>query len=154
MRKGFAFALLVGLIAASFVAPAEAAKKKPKKVERTVTGSYDAPATVVGVCSQDDAIGCVRIPSGATETYITKAKVTDAHGQNVVVGVAADLDGSGNTETYYGYFCGELAEPIQIDGGAEITFWIGSPLHFVNVPGCAPGIGTEGSIEVTYSNMP
>ena len=151
---------VVALMVSALVAPdALAGKKKkkkakkPAKVERKVTGSYAAPATVVGLCSQDDAVGCVRIPSGPEETYLTSAKVTDSHGQPVVVGVAADLDSSGSTETYYGHFCGELPEPIQIDPGVEITFWIGSPLHQPNAP-CPPGFATQGTIDITYANMP
>lgn len=136
------------------VAPADAGKKKkkPKKVTREVQGSYSAPATIVGACSQTDAIGCVRIPSGPGENYVT-AEVKDGHGQPVVVSVQADLDGDNTTETVYGAFCGKTKEPIKVDEGVEVTFWVGSPLH-VAVNTCAPGIGTQGTIDVTFSNLP
>ncbi len=155
MKKTLAVALALGLLAGALVGPADAGKKKkkkPVKVTREVQGSYSAPATVVGACSQTDAIGCVRIPSGPGEKYLT-AEVTDGHGQPVVISVQADLDGDNRTETVYGAFCGKTEEPIQVDEGVEVTFWVGSPIHAVpNL--CAPGIGTQGTIDVTFSNLP
>ena len=154
MKRSITVLLVLGLIFSAFaVVPAQAKKKKkPVKVERTAQGTYAAPATLVGNCTQTDGVGCMTIASGTNESYIT-AKVTDQHGQPVSIAVDADLDGDGTTETNYGSFCGETTEPIQIDAGAAIVFWVGRA-DVAAVDGCAPGIATQGTLDVTFSNMP
>ena len=155
MRKAITVLLVLGLLAGALAMPAEAKKKKKKKVTkvtREAQGTYIAPATVVGNCTQTDGVGCMTIQSGATEQYLT-ATATDAHGQPVSIAVDADLDGDGTTETSYGSFCGTTAEAIQFDPGAAIVFWVGRPDVAV-VDGCAPGIATQGTLDVTFSNMP
>jgi hypothetical protein len=155
MKKSIVALLVLGLIFGSLVGSAEAKKKKktkaPVKVTREVQGTYVAPGGAAGNCTQTDGVGCMTIPSGAGEQYLS-AKVTDAHGQPVAVAIKADLDGNGSTETLYGTFCGETAEPIQIQEGVEIIFWVGITPDTAPI-GCAPGEATNGTLDVTYSNM-
>lgn len=156
MKKLIAIALSVGLLAGAYAMPAEAGKRKKKKVvkvTREAQGTYSAPATVVGNCTQTDGVGCMTIPAGAEEVFLT-AKVTDASGQPVLVSVDADLDGDMQSETNYGSFCGETEEPIAIDPGAQIIFWVSAVTDAPNRAGCAPGQGTSGTLDVTFSNMP
>lgn len=160
MKKTFSVVLMIALIAGAFAAaPAEAKKKKKKKppvpVTRSAQGTYAAPATVVGNCTQTDGVGCMTIQSGAGEQYLT-AKVTDASGQPVLVSVQADLDGDATSETTYGVFCGETTEPIKFDPGAALIFWVSSATQAPNraTEGCVPGQGTEGTLDVTFSNLP
>lgn len=158
MRKTLVTLLLISLVAGALAGPAAAQKKKKKKakkpvrIEREVQGSYAAPATIVGSCSQTDGIGCVGIASGAGENFLT-AKVTDNHGQPVAISVQADLDGDMRTETTYGTFCGETTEPIKVDPGVELVFWVGRAADAATT-GCAPGFGTQGTIDVIFSNLP
>ena len=152
MKKSFSIVLMVALIAGAFAAaPAEAKKKKPVKVERTAQGTYSAPATAVGNCTQTDGIGCMTIQTGANEEYLT-ATVTDQHGQPVWISIDADLDGDSQTETSYGGFCGSTEKPIKIEPGVALVFWVGGP--DLATSGCAPGLGTQGTLDVTFSNMP
>ena len=153
MRKSVVTLLVLGLLFGSLVGAADAKKKKKvTKVTREVQGTYQAPAGAAGLCGQTDAVGCVAIVSGATEKYVT-AKVTDAHGQPVAVAVKADLDDNGSTETLYGTFCGETTEPIAIQPGAEIIFWVGITPDTATI-GCAPGEATTGTVDTVFSNMP
>jgi len=157
MRKAIAVALSLGLLAGALAMPAEAGRKKkkrkkPVKVEREVQGTYAAPATVVGSCTQTDGIGCIGIANGPGEKYVT-ATITDSHGQPVAVSIAADLDGDIQTETTYGSFCGETTEPIEVDEGVQLIFWIGRAADAVALA-CAPGIGTQGTLDVVLSNLP
>ena len=156
MKKLIALALTAGLVAGAMAMPADAAKKKKKKVvkvTREATGTYQAPTPIAaGLCGQADAVGCVTIPAALGEKYVT-AKVTDSHGQPVAVAVKADLDGNGNTEVLYGTFCGETTEPILIDEGATVTFWVGISPDTAAL-GCAPGTGTQGTVTATFSNLP
>ena len=154
MKKSVVFLLILGLVASFAGVPAQA-KKKPKRVERTAQGTYAAPATIVGNCTQTDGIGCMTIASGGSESYLT-AKVTDDTGQPVFVTVQADLDGDATSETFYGSFCGETTEPIQFDPGAALIFWVGPATRIPDraASGCVPGQGTQGTLDVTFSNMP
>ena len=157
MKKTFVMLLVLGLIAGMMSAPVDAKKKKKKKkkvvkIERVAQGTYIAPATAAGNCTQTDGVGCMTIQAGATESYLT-AKITDTHGQPVAVAIKADLDGDMQSETLYGTFCGETAEPIKIDPGAEIIFWIGITPDTAAL-GCAPGEATQGTLDVTFSNLP
>jgi coenzyme F420-reducing hydrogenase gamma subunit len=152
MKRILVLMMILGMVLGSTVA-ADAAKKKkkPRKVERQVTGTYQSTGVVaVGTCAQTDAVNCVRIPAAANEQYVS-AVVNDGSGQAVPVSVKADLDGDNRTETLYGVFCGETAEPIKIDPGVEVTFWVGITSDNA-AQGCPPP--TSGSIDVTFSNLP
>ena len=155
MKKVIAIALSVGLLAGAYAMPADAKKKKKKvvKVTREVQGTYAAPATVVGNCTQTDGVGCMTIPAGSEEKFLT-AKVTDSSGQPVLVSVDADLDGDMQSETNYGFFCGETTEPIAIDPGAQIIFWVSAVTDAPARADCPPGQGTSGTLDVTFSNLP
>ena len=152
MKRAIAAAMVLGMLVAT-VSTAEAGKKKkkPAKVTREAQATYTSTVVVAaGNCTQTDAINCPRIASGSNESYIT-AKVTDATGQPVPVAVKADKDGDRSTETLYGVFCGETAEPIQIDPGVEVTFWIGKSPDTAALP-C--GAASQGTVDVTFSNLP
>lgn len=149
MKKILVMLLLAGLVIGSMTA-ADAAKRKKKRITRKAQGTYSAPATAAGNCTQTDGIGCMTIPSGAGEKFLT-AEVTDAHGQPVAVQVAADLDGDISTETVYGTFCGKTDKPIQIDPGAEIVFWVGRA-DIIATTQCVPGMATQGTLDVVFSN--
>ena len=154
MKRFMIMFMILGLVVGS-VATAEAGKKKkPVKTTREAQGSYQAPTPVAaGGCAQTDAVGCVTIPSGPGEIYVT-ASVTDTTGLPVAVSVQADLDGNQQAETVYGSFCGTTAEPIAIDAGATIQFWVG-PSPAGALAGCGPGIlATQGTVDVVFSNMP
>lgn len=155
MKRILVAVLVLGLaLGAITTAEAGKKKKKPKKTERKVEGSYDAPPLVIaGTCAQTGAIGCVAIATGPKEAFITKAKVTDAHGLPVVVGVSANTDGNVGDDVSYGEFCGELSEPMPIDPGVELHFWVGTIFDTV-LQRCAPGLATTGTISVTLSNLP
>ena len=145
-----ALSLVVGAVAS---AEAGKKKKKPKKVERTVEGTYDGPTLVIaGFCGQSGAIGCVELVAGANESFVT-AEVTDAHGQPVFVQIGADTDGNNQDDTSYGSFCGSTDEPLVVDPGATLHFWVGvSPDP--SIAGCVPGLATTGKITATFSNLP
>jgi hypothetical protein len=154
MKKAILVALILGLVAGSMAAPAEAKKKKkPKRVERTAEGAYDAPALIlVGACAQTGAIGCVSIPTGPGERYVS-VTVTDAHGQPVYVSIQADMDGNAQDDTVYGSFCGETTEPILVDESTELHFWVGATPD-PGIAGCAPAAATTGTLTATFSNLP
>ena len=155
MKKTVSIVLMGVLVAGAFAsAPAQAKKKrKPKRIERTVEGTYQLPPLVIaGTCASADAIGCVVFANGVGEEYLT-AKVEDAHGQPVAVSVSANTDGNIGDDETYGAFCGETTEPIVVPAGMELHFWVGAATD-VGTGGCIPGAATTGTVTVTFSNMP
>lgn len=152
MRKTISVALALGLLAGAFIGTAEAGKKKSKRQERKVQGTYAAPATVVGNCTQTDGIGCMSMTNGPKEIYLT-GKVTDQHGQPVTIAVDGQLDEDINTDITYGVFCGETDEPIKVDPGVQIVFWVGRAVDAAGTR-CVPGLGTQGTLDVVFSNLP
>src|SRR5688572_28301148 len=92
MKKALIMALVLGLVAGSMAAPATAKKKKkkPVKIERVATGTYQTPnLVVVGQCNNTDAIGCVVMPAAPGEKYLT-VKITDASGLPVNASIQQD----------------------------------------------------------------
>ncbi len=71
----------------------------------------------------------------------------------VAISVQADLDGDRISETVYGKFCGETKEPIKVDPGVSLIFWVGRAADAAT-QACAPAIGTSGTLNVTFSNLP
>ncbi|MDQ3646509.1 MAG: hypothetical protein M3345_06170 [Actinomycetota bacterium] len=152
MKRFLVTFMILGLVLGS-VATAES-KKKPRRSERTVEGTYQAPALFLyGACDDSGGIGCVSFTTKPNERFLT-AKVVDAHGLPVFVLVRNEVDGfpAQGAETY-GTFCGETTQPIAVPPREDLQFWVGaaaSPL----LEGCYPGIGTSGTITTTFSNLP
>lgn len=157
MKKTFSVVLMIALIAAAFAAaPAEAKKRKPKRVTRTAEATYTAPA--FGVATQgvgcSPALGsCGNFATGTNEKYL-KMAVTDQSGTPTAFSVAQDTEPGDTTntiETNHGTFCGTTGdEPIKLVPGAEITV-------FVWVWGdavCPTGFGTTGTVTAEFSNLP
>jgi hypothetical protein len=162
MKQFLILFTVLGLFAGS-VATAEAATKKKRiRVERTVEGSYDTQwvpfsGLVTGrSCAQSGAVGCLPIQTRARESHLT-AKVSDAHGQPVLVTVSSwKATGTGSGEwVVHGAFCGETKEPMSFPAGVELVFTIGI-FWYMDWPAlsCHPMFGTTGTISVTLSNVP
>jgi hypothetical protein len=169
MRKAIVLALVIGLVGASFVVTAEAAKKKkkkkkkPAKIERVVEFEYECPCGVrfgtpagsIGLGFQLGSLtgtntGGGEVPLTADDVFVT-AKAEDASGQSVRVGLANDTDGNGTNDTW-GSFCGETTEPIEVQHGEAVM------RAFVTSGTCddmtTPAFANGGNITFTFTNMP
>jgi hypothetical protein len=164
VKKLISVALMVGLIAASMVMPAEAGKKKKKgkkkaaKIERVVELTYSSPG--IGVTAAGRGGGypvnfpeSTEIPTLAQEKYI-KIEVEDSSGQAVAGFISqGDLDGNGVNDDGYGTFCGAHPEPIELASpGAPIV-----GVYAYNgtcEDGTTPSVMTSGTVKITLSNMP
>lgn len=152
MRKVILMTLVFALIAGALSAPAAAGKKKkknkkPKRIEREVSGRYEVPWGVViqgnGVCA-----GCPSFPNKAEETWV-KVEVTDDQSPTAQVSFNWDSDGDGVADTGINV-CGSTDGFVEIPGGI-------SPIAFpslVGGPSCPGSAAISGSVKVTYSNMP
>ena len=121
---------------------------EPAREGRTVQLDYEAPwLPYSGNCALSHST-CASIQTQGGEASLT-AKVTDAHGQPVVVSVWSG-------DARYGTFCGETTEPISFDPGAELRFSVGGFLPFGVSPSadCLPGLATTGTIAVTLYGPP
>lgn len=149
MKRFLILLVALGLIAGS-VATAEA---KRSRVERTVEATYAGPWLPFGnwACAPSEHRGCVTITTGPKESFLS-AKVTDAHGQPVLVQVWSEYNYEGTSPIFYGSFCGETTNPIRFPAGVTLKLWVG---YFgPSVPDCGVGLATTGTVEVTLSNLP
>ena len=158
MKRFLILVMILGLVVGS-VATAEAAQKTktPARAERTVEGHYSTypmpgsgpPPRVDGwpaTCdSLVEAYECFIVETRPTEASFT-AKVTDAHGQPVFVRVEALGFG------LVGRFCGETSQPLRIERGAELHFYLGASALMENVECPGHSVKTSGTITVTLSN--
>ncbi len=150
MKRFLSLLMVLGLLVGS-VASAEAkAKKRPLRVERTVEGTYGPyPAPVTGCNEPLGHFACLIVESRPTEAFFT-AKVTDTHGQPVLVVVSVGETGVA--------FCGETSEPIRFSPGAELRFHIAEPEWPTSdafLRDCRTNrVKTTGTISVTLSNLP
>ena len=154
MKRSLVLLMILGLIAGS-VATAEA-KKRPRRVERTVEAGYTQ-----GSYPLDDPYcwrpggSCVRIEPRKGESFFT-ATAVDAHGLPVLVSAWGPETGQGTQRFYYGSFCGETDEPIAFLPGFDVDLRVelpGGNLSPSVVADC-PMSGTTGTISVTLSNLP
>ncbi len=154
MKKTLMVALVLGLVAGSLGAPAEAGKKKKKK-EFTVTSEYQAPAIGigelgVGVCLiATNSCGNIATPD-VTAKYL-KMSIEDAAGLPVNFSIAQDTDPDAvGSEADLGTFCGDTGdESIIIDPTYPLTIFPWA----VGGPSC-PSIATTGTVTAIFSNRP
>ncbi|MDQ3962941.1 MAG: hypothetical protein M3277_03385 [Actinomycetota bacterium] len=156
MKRFLIALMLFGLIGGTLAA-AEA--KRPRRVERTVEGTYETQFVPYGgwvtdTCAAEATVGCVAIETRLNEAFFT-ARVEDAHGQPVLVTVTDVGTAQFGPSRTYGTFCGETEEPIAFDRGEDLIFSAGywDP-GLPSWPSCSPGFGTTGTISVTLSNLP
>ena len=120
----------------------------PARDGRTVEDDYEAPwIPWAGNCVLSHASPCISIPTHGGEALLT-GKVTDAHGQPVLVSVWGD-------NKLYGDFCGETTEPIAFDPGVVLMFSVGSGSdEALPLVDCLPGLATTGTLTVTLYGSP
>ena len=162
MKKAITLLLVLGLTAMGLAVPALAGKKKVKKVERMVEVEYmgggigiASPAASGGVCPMDPAASpdeqpvCIEVLPTIKEKYV-QVQMEDATGMSIAGYVSqgdTDGDGIGNL---YGDFCGGHPEPIKMLASAplRVSFYNGA------CDDGTPSIVTQGTITVTFSNIP
>jgi len=161
MKKFLVLAVVVGLVASSFAAPALAKKKKkPARVEEVIeidyqggNGGVATPAFTGGVCFNDPSLpfSCKSAIPSIPAKYI-KVEVIDASGQKAG-GFISQGDTDGDTVADgYGQFCGGHAEPVEMTVPAapvDISIYAG-----VCSDASGPSAVTTGTIKVTFSNLP
>lgn len=138
-----ALGLLVGSVSAAH------AEQSTDLTHRTVEASYYG-SQLLGDCAPFVEVGCATIETFADESSLT-AKVTDAHGQPIMVRVFDESKG-----TLYGTFCGETTEPVYFTPGAKLELWVGDgwwPRWWVIPLGCY-GYPTTGTVSVTLTGWP
>ena len=157
MKKTLSVTLMMALVVGAFAAaPAEAKKKKPKKVIRTAEATYTAPGfgTANAGVGCSPALGsCGNFSTGGNEKYL-KVTLTDQTGTPTAFSVAQDTepgDPTNTIETNHGTFCGTTGDkPIALVPGAEITVFIWAWGDAT----CPTGFGTTGTVNAEFSNLP
>ena len=138
-------ALALGVGSASTAA---AAKRKPARVQRTVTGHYGPyPAPVTGCNDVLTSFACMVVHTRSNEAFLT-AEVTDEHGLPVYVEV------HGRFGRFPGAFCGRTTEPLAVHPGDELHIYVGLPAWGLQGKCPQHSVKTTGTIRLTLSNRP
>jgi hypothetical protein len=132
---------------------AEAATKKKKVVRhiRTVTLNYRGGCTVDDpAVSASDTSGCStfgaagwQVPAKSTEKFVT-VTVTDATGQKVPGAFWTGSGANGHTTS----FCGSMKDYGVPAGGVVLA------LDAVGAIAACPGLATQGTVKLVFSNLP
>ncbi|MGI8775365.1 MAG: hypothetical protein ACR2KQ_10250 [Actinomycetota bacterium] len=125
MRRVWTVLLVIGLIAATMAAPAEAGKKKKKSKKptvRTIEVRYENPAFGVGGAG-GGCSGCPPIAFGPDEAFAVFI-IEDDVSPSGYVSLSYDSDGDGVEELGAGpTICGSTAEPVEIEPATSYTAW-------------------------------
>lgn len=165
MKKTLMVILSLSLIAGAMAVPAEAGKKKkkPKRVERTVTITYQCPCgpswgqdtpvgTGVGFWLAGGAFGGAMTAIGPDDKFVEVEVVDDNSGQAVKTNLGQDVDGDGLSESQIGSVCGTTEEPLEVTSpGTPVNLFV---YEGVCDDGTTPSVATTGTITLTFSNMP
>lgn len=123
MRRLWTIALVLGLIAGSMAAPAQAGKKKVKKAAvRTFEVRYENPAFGVGGVG-GGCSGCPDVVFGPEEKYAVFI-IEDDVSPSGYINLSYDQDGDGVQDLGAGpTVCGSTTEPAEIEAGTAYTAW-------------------------------
>ena len=150
MKKTLITLLAVGLLAGALAGstPADAARRR---TIRKMSANYDGPsigAFGVGACFPG-TLGCFEFPLARGEKYI-KVNVKDNAGTPVLFSVTQDFNGDNQADTGTDY-CTTTKKFVRVRPGYSVTIFIWEGPHVAPV---CPGVATQGTIKVTFSNLP
>ena len=152
MRRAWIAGLLLALLAGTLVTPADAAKRKPKKVTRQAQATYGSPAPIspstAGGCWEVGESLCPIFPISATERWVTMEVVDDASSAPVAFSIVQEDEQTGIRG---GPFCGSTGEdPVEVTPGVEVGVMIYTSGDVV----CPSAVATTGTVKAVFSNLP
>ncbi len=146
------FAALVGMLAA----PADAAKRKPKRVAREVAATYALPflggPSTPGGCFTAGPLGnpCPTFGTTRIERWVTM-EVQDASGTPTAFEIHQSDDELLSSTYVGGPFCGSSGPvPVRLTPGVEVIVFVYSSGDVV----CPGAVGTTGTVTAVFSNVP
>lgn len=153
MKRATLVCLAVALLAGALVAPADAGKRKPKKITREAVAKYDYP--VFGPASADNG-ACLPchpyLPTFADERWV-RVTVEDAVSPTPVAFYIREVDPDGNRQPVEGGgpFCGSTGDQrVEIRPGYRIFVSVYALGDVV----CPGAVATTGTVTAVFSNVP
>ncbi len=156
MRRVGLICLLMALLAGTLLAPADAAKNKPKKVTRPAEATYGFPATgspsTTGLCfNLGGPRSCPEFPIYATEKWVTMEVIDAAGSAPVALSIWQNPDGDDSGEEIGGPFCGFSGkQPVKITPGVDVSVVVYASGDVL----CPGAFATEGTVKAVFSNAP
>lgn len=142
MKNKLATAVVCALLAGLVVTPTAEAGRKAKKITRSEShpyqgiGGFEAQGSSGTLCIQD--MNCIPLVALSGEKYLA-LQVVDTTGTDAPFVV--DIDGSSTT------YCGQ-SENIWLNGATDVA------LTVLAVSASCTGVGSMGTINATFSNLP
>ena len=149
MKRTAMVCLLVTLLAATLLAPADAAKRK---ITRRVVTTYDNPT--LGLASGTGGAACLPCPSFAVfaaDKWVQMQVDDDVSPAQVAFDIRQSKSDGSCCEKVAGPFCGSTGnQPVGITPGHDVYVFVFASGD-VTCPGAA---GTSGTVTAVFSNAP
>lgn len=145
--------LLFALLAGTLIAPAEAGKRKPKKITRDAVATYQLPgfgsASVGGFCTNPPN-PCPSFPISTQERWVM-VEVDDASATAVAFDITQVRRDGSCCDGVDGPFCESSGKkPVEITPGLDVRVLVHASGDVV----CPGAFGTSGTVTVVFSNVP
>jgi len=153
MKRTGIVCLLFALLAVTLVAPADAAKRKRKKVTREAVATYDYPTFGSATIDNGACAPChPYLDTSAQERWITVTVEDAASPAPVAFSIwEVAADGSRLPVEGGGPFCGSTGgQPVEIRPGFRVFVAVYALGDVV----CPGGISTTGTVTAVFSNLP
>lgn len=152
MKRTTMVCLLITMLVATLVAPADAAKKTPKTVTRTAVATYDNPT--LGSASGTGGAACLPCPSFAVardEAWVEVEVRDGASPAPVAFGIRQAKPNGTCCIKVAGPFCGSTGkQPVAIKPGAEVHVFV----YASGDVACPGAFATSGRVKAVFSNVP
>lgn len=142
--------ILTGLVLVGSIS-SDSYAKKPKKITRVVTESYDLGSfgvsgdRPVSSCGSP-RVGCTQFEAERGEAF-AEFEIQDAVPVGVIGQVIID-------DEIVAVFCGSMERPVYISARAKLTVMVGGHAMPVYACGLGAGFATQGEVVATFSNVP
>ena len=152
MKRTAMVCLLVTLVAATLLAPADASSTSAEKVTRRAVATYDVPT--LGSASDTIGAACLPCPSFALSAKDQWVKM-EVHDDASPAPAAFDIRQEGPDgrccEHVAGPFCGSTGKrPVEITPGLDLYVFVFATGDIA----CPGAFGTSGTAEAVFSNLP
>ena len=152
MKRTGVICLMFALLAGGLVAPADAAKRQPKKVTREAIGTYTHPAVGSPSAPKSACLPCPTFEISGSERFVTMEVYDEASLAPVAFSIFQNFDQNEFVfERVGGPFCGTTGKkPVEVTPGQDVGFTV----YAFGDTVCPGAVATTGTVNAVFSNVP